>query len=74
MKSFTRIKQLAFAGMIFVASVFASATSMTDYLENKLADHIFRTTTYSQPAHLYLSLHPGACSDSRASTGKTGGS
>lgn len=46
----------------------AQAASMTDYLENKLADHIFRTTTYSQPATIYVALLTAGCSDSSAGT------
>jgi hypothetical protein len=64
-----------FAGLLItVASSTAFAGSMTDYLENKLADHLFRTTTYSQPTNLYVGLLTGACSDSSAGTEVTGGS
>jgi hypothetical protein len=31
--------------------------AMTDYLENKLVDHIFRDTAFTMPAALYMSLH-----------------
>lgn len=57
-----------FAAAALLVSPFAFATSMTDYLENKLADHLFRTTTYSQPAVLAIGLLTGACSDSSAGT------
>jgi hypothetical protein len=30
---------------------------MTDYLENKLVDHIFRATSFTMPSTLYVSLH-----------------
>lgn len=30
---------------------------MTNYLENKLIDHIFRNQAFSAPATLYISLH-----------------
>lgn len=52
----------------------AQAAAMTDYLENKLADHIFRTTTYSQPAALYVRLLTSNCTDSSAGTEVSGGS
>lgn len=56
------------------ASGTAHAASMTDYLENKLADHLFRTTTYTQPAALAVGLLTAGCSDSAAGTEVTGGS
>lgn len=52
----------------------AHAAAMTDYLENKLADHLFRTTTYSQPAAIYVRLLTSNCTDSSAGTEVTGGS
>lgn len=74
MKSFiSTIRNTALA-FVLVASQLACAGAMTDYLENKLADHLFRTTTYSQPANLYIGLLTGACSDSSAGTEVTGGS
>lgn len=52
----------------------AAAGSFTDYLENKLADHLFRTTTYSAPATAYVGLLTASCSDSSAGTEVSGGS
>lgn len=69
-KSFSAILLI---GLVALATV-ARAGSFTDYLENKLADHLFRTTTYSQPAALHVGLLTGACSDSSAGTEVTGGS
>jgi len=48
--------------------------SMSDYLENKLADHLFRTTTYSQPAVLAVGLLTAAPSDTGGGTEVSGGS
>lgn len=31
--------------------------AMTNYLENKLVDHIFRNTSFTMPAELHMSLH-----------------
>lgn len=31
----------------------------TDYLENKLVDHICGTTTYTKPTAIYIQLHTG---------------
>lgn len=40
-------------------------SQMSDYLENKLVDHIFRATSFSAPSALYVSLH----SDNPGETG-----
>ncbi len=48
--------------------------SATNYLENKLADHLFRTTTYSQPAALYVGLFTATPSDTGGGTEVSGGS
>lgn len=32
-------------------------SQMTNYLENKLVDHIFRGQTFTAPTNLYVSLH-----------------
>lgn len=50
------------------------AASMSDYLENKIADHVFRTTTYTAPSGIYIALFTSACSDSAAGTEVSGGS
>ncbi len=52
----------------------AQAGPFTDYLENKVVDHLFRGTAYTAPATLYVSLHTAACSDSSTGTEVTGGS
>lgn len=43
--------------------------SMSNYLENKILDHIFRATSYSQPSTIAIALCTAAPSDS--STGST---
>lgn len=43
--------------------------SMSNYLENKLIDHLFRTTTFSQPSVIAIALCTAAPTD--ASTGAT---
>ena len=65
---------IAIVALACAVALPAHATSFTDYLENKLADHLFRTTTFTQPTVLAVSLHTGACSDSSAGTEVTGGS
>jgi hypothetical protein len=46
----------------------------SDYLENKLIDHLFRTAAYTKPAALYVALFTAAPSDSGGGTEVVGGS
>lgn len=63
------------AGALFaLIPMVAFATSMSDYLENKLIDHTFRATAYTAPATQYIGLSTTACSDSSFGTEVTGGS
>lgn len=32
-------------------------TRLTNYLENKLADHVFKNTAYAAPSTVYVALH-----------------
>ena len=73
-----KFKHLIFAVLLAVSgavtlSAPARATSMTDYLENKLIDAMFRAQAYTMPATVYISLHTAACSDSSTGTEVTGG-
>lgn len=52
----------------------AQAGALSDYLENKLVDHVFRNTTYTPPATVYVALYTSACSDAAGGTEVTGGS
>jgi hypothetical protein len=45
----------------------------TDYLENKIIDHLFRTATWAKPAALYFALFTSAPTDSGGGTEVTGG-
>lgn len=47
--------------------------SMSDYLENKLIDHLFKATAYTAPVGLYVALYTSAPSDSGGGTEVTGG-
>ncbi len=49
-------------------------SAMSDYLENKLVDHIFRAQSFSAPATLYVALVTAAPSDSGGGTEVSGGS
>jgi hypothetical protein len=49
-------------------------SAMSDYLENKLVDFLFRGQSYSPPATLYFGLLTAAPSDSGGGTEVSGGS
>jgi hypothetical protein len=49
-------------------------SAMSDYLENKLVDHLFRTTTFTRPSPIYIGLYTSAPSDSGGGTEVSGGS
>lgn len=48
--------------------------AMSDYLENKLVDHIFRNRSYTVPTTIYVALFTAAPSDSGGGTEVSGGS
>lgn len=50
------------------------AGNLSDYLENKVLDHILGRTAYTMPATPYLALYTVAPTDSTAGTEVTGGS
>lgn len=45
----------------------------SDYLENKIIDHLFRTATFAKPAGLYFALFTAAPSDAGGGTEVAGG-
>lgn len=47
-------------------------SQMSDYLENKLVDHIFRATAFTMPAALYVSLHTANPVDAGSGTEVSG--
>ncbi len=61
---------LAIALLTFLVPVAppASAGALSDYLENKLVDHVFRGTAYTAPATIYVALYTSSCSDSAGGT------
>ncbi len=70
-------KRLLIAALMPPMLSFAPAThagSMTDYLENKIVDWLFRAQTFTPPTDLYIGLNTAACSDSSTGTEVTGGS
>lgn len=48
--------------------------AMSDYLENRLIDHLFRAQSFSAPTTLYFALYTAAPSDSGGGTEVSGGS
>ena len=49
-------------------------SQMSDYLENKLVDHIFRSASFAKPSFLFVGLLTAAPSDSSPGTEVSGGS
>jgi hypothetical protein len=49
-------------------------SSFSDYLENKVLDHVFGGVAYSAPSTLYLGLYTVAPTDSGGGTEVSGGS
>lgn len=49
-------------------------SSMSDYLENKLGDHVLRGLAYTAPANTYVALFTAAPSDAGGGTEVSGGS
>jgi hypothetical protein len=48
--------------------------AMSDYLENKLIDHVFRNRSYTVPSTVYVGLLTAAPSDTGGGTEVSGGS
>lgn len=70
---FTRLFAAAAIALATAASV-AHAGALSDYLENKLVDHVFRGQAYTAPSTIYVALYTSACSDSGPGTEVSGGS
>lgn len=49
-------------------------SSMTDFFENKVIDHLLRNQSYTPPATVYLALFTTATTDAGGGTEVTGGS
>ena len=46
--------------------------SFSDYLENEILDHVFKTGAYSQPTNLFVALSKSTIADSDTGGGVTG--
>ena len=49
-------------------------SEMSNYLENRILDHILRVAAYTQPSGLYLALHTADPTDAGSGAEVTGGS
>jgi hypothetical protein len=49
-------------------------SDFSNFLENKLIDHVFRNTAYTMPTTIYVGLYTAAPSDAGGGTEVTGGS
>lgn len=77
MKSiFTKTLRAALLALstLFILAPAAQAADLSNYLENKLTDHVFRGQTYTAPTTIYVALYTSACSDAAGGTEVTGGS
>ena len=50
------------------------AGNLSNYLENKVLDHILGTTSYTKPTTVYVALYTAAPNDAGGGTPVTGGS
>ncbi len=50
------------------------AGSFSDYLEDALLDHVFKTSAFGEPADIYIELYTVAPSDAGGGTPAVGGS
>ena len=48
-------------------------SALSNYLENKLVDHVFRNTPYAMPTTVYVALYTAAPSDAGGGTEVAGG-
>jgi hypothetical protein len=71
---FNRVLTTVLLGLLALATPLAQAVALSDYLENKLIDHVFRGQAYTAPATIYVALYTTACSDAAGGTEVSGGS
>lgn len=76
MQSFRKTTLFIIAAMVAMFSFIptAQAGALSDYLENKLVDHVFRATAYTAPTTTYVALYTSACTDATGGTEVSGGS
>jgi len=62
--------------LLLLVSCLAWSASLSDYAENKLVDHLFRATAYSEstPASYHVALFTTSCTDAAVGTEVSGGS
>lgn len=62
------LNRILIALALSVLSATSHAGALSDYLEQKLVDWMFRQQAYTPPATVYIALYTSACSDSAAGT------
>ena len=65
---------VALAASALFAALPAHAVAISDYLENKITDNVFRATSYTAPTTIYVALFTSACTDAAIGTEVSGGS
>lgn len=73
MKSMNRILAIIAVALTVFLPQMASATSLSDYAENKLIDWLVRGQTFTPPTTWYVALYTDTCADASAGTEATGG-
>jgi len=71
-----KLMKSVLTALLMAMAFSASAVSLNDYSENKIADHVFRGTALSEtaPASYYVALFTTSCTDAAVGTEVTGGS
>lgn len=72
--AFRRASLLCAMAVMVIVAPLVHAGALSDYLENKVVDHVFRGTAYTAPATIYVALYTSSCSDSAGGTEVSGGS
>jgi hypothetical protein len=71
-RSFLAVAALALVGAL--APSLSQAQALSDYVENKVIDLLFRGQAFTAPSTIYVGLSTAACSDSSVGTEVSGGS
>lgn len=62
------------AALLAFVPMSVQSAALTNFFENKIVDHYFRSTAYSPAGPFYVGLMTSACSDAAAGTEVSGGS
>jgi hypothetical protein len=56
------------SGNLWISEENSMSDAKSNYLENKIIDHVLRNTAYTPPATVYVALFTSACSDAAVGT------